>query len=303
MSLEKKKTFKLEPLHTNDFQIKNTANYFRRTSDNLNFPSQRIKINKNILSIPYTKNNGLNYNNILTSSKNNLEHNQNSDRRSSNKSENSKNTFKSCTLKSNSPSKNKNIKENKNKKYSKAKKRTDNPFEVEDEDKIFAQLIKKKNKTKKKSTKNKLGSGIKLYKSALNRVYKKIPVVMYKLENIKKLKNFTNLCEYQGMLLSTGNRCLTREGRKKVSDKFEQIRKISEKNYNLFQNSLDSIEKEEKKIIDKINTQTKFFKKTMIRNNRANFVYTNISKYDLLPEIKFFRTSRDKIHKKEVFTK
>ena len=296
----------LEPLHTNDFQIKNNADETLQNSNTLNPQTKQSKISKNKLPIPHRNSLGPKLNNILINSINIPVINQNYERRASTNSESIsekyKQLFKSQTLKSNSSPKNKNIKEYKFKNFLKPNKKIENPFEVEDEDKIFAQIIKKKNKTKKKN-KNKSNPGFKLYKSALGRVYKKIPLVMHKLENVKKLKKFTNLFDYQGMLLNTGNRCLTREGRKKLNDKFEQIRKISEKNYSLFENSLDSIEKEERKIINKINTQTRFFKKTMIKNNRANFVYTNISKYDLLPEIKFYRSHRDKTHKKQTLTK
>lgn len=174
-----------------------------------------------------------------------------------------------------------------------------NPFEIEDEDKIFTELIKNKKKSKKKTNKNKFIPSLKLCNTALSKVYKKLPLVMYRLENIKKLKSLTDLNNYQEMLFNTGSKCLPKDSRIKISDKFKRIRDFSEKNYILFENSLEHIENEEKKIIQDINTKTNFFKKIMRRNNKAGLIYNKTSNFDLLPDIKFYCTSRGKLINKK----
>ena len=155
-----------------------------------------------------------------------------------------------------------NSKENKEKEKEKD---SNNPFQIEEEDKIF---------------------------NPLSKVYKRIPYVLTKLNEVKKQKNEMTLMNYQNRLLEVGSKVLKRDVREKLNKKFIEIRKITEKNYDYFERVLDSIEDEEKEIINKINTQQNFFKRIMINNNKENLIYGLTKKHDFFPKIKFYPTPK-----------
>ena len=177
-------------------------------------------------------------------------------------------------------------------------------FEISEEDRMFNQYeeeknskpkkkvtkIKSKEKQKQKTTKKKI---LPASVVALHKVYKKIPKIIHEIENLKKLKYSMSLHKYQKLLLKTGSKTLTKESKDKLSDKFKVIRKTSEKSYDLFKKSLRSIEKQEKKIIDKINKQQIFFKKTL--SQQPSSFYSTFSNFDFLPQIKFYRTPKNKL--------
>ena len=175
-----------------------------------------------------------------------------------------------------------NSKENKEKEKEKD---SNNPFQIEEEDKIFKKLMKKKKKRKKKLT-------LQSYDNPLSKVYKRIPYVLTKLNEVKKQKNEMTLMNYQNRLLEVGSKVLKRDVREKLNKKFIEIRKITEKNYDYFERVLDSIEDEEKEIINKINTQQNFFKRIMINNNKENLIYGLTKKHDFFPKIKFYPTPK-----------
>ena len=171
---------------------------------------------------------------------------------------------------------------------SKTKKDTNNPFKVEEEDKIFYQLRKKKKKKKKKLYKHS--------KNPLSKVYKKMPYILKQLNKVKKLKNEMNLFSYQNTLLDVGSKLLERDVREKLNEQFIQIRKSTEKKYDYFEDEIDVIESKEKKIISNINTQQNFFKKIMIENNRSSLIYGLTNKHDNFPKIRFYPTPKNLLY-------
>lgn len=164
-----------------------------------------------------------------------------------------------------------------------------NPFQIEEEDKIFKKLMKKKKKRKKRLL-------LQSYDNPLSKVYKKIPYILTKLNEVKKQKNDMTLMKYQNRLLEVGSKVLKRDVREKLNKKFIEIRKVTEKKYDYFERALDSIEDEEKEIIKKINTQQNFFKRTMINNNKEKLIYGLTKKHDFFPKIKFYPTPRNLLY-------
>lgn len=174
------------------------------------------------------------------------------------------------------------------KKEKEKEKDKNNPFEVEEEDKIFKRIISKKNKKKKQKK-------LRLFNSRdapLTRVYKKIPYIMTQLNEIKKLKNDMPLIKYQKTLLDVGSQVLDRDMNNKLNQKFFEIRKATEKKYDYFESFINSIEDKEKKIIKKINTQQNFFKRIMVNHNKSKLIYGTSNKVDFFPEIKFYPTPK-----------
>ena len=168
------------------------------------------------------------------------------------------------------------------------KKEVNNPFKVEEEDKIFYQLRKKKKKKKKKFYKHS--------KTPLSKVYKKIPIILKQLNKVKKLKNEMNLMTYQNTLLDVGSKLLERDVRQKLNEQFIEIRRSTEKQYDYFEDEIDTIESKEKKIISKINTQQNFFKKIMIENNKSSLIYGVTNKHDNFPKIRFYPTPKNLLY-------
>lgn len=140
----------------------------------------------------------------------------------------------------------------------------------------------------KKMNKNKIS--LKTYEHSLFKVYKKIPVTLNKIENIKKMKNSFDLLDYQNLLLKVGSKTLPKESRLNLNEKFITIRKKSEKKYGLFKESLKDIERKEERIITMINKQNKIYNKTMspwVKESKGGFSLNNPN---YLPEIRFVKT-------------
>ena len=130
----------------------------------------------------------------------------------------------------------------------------------------------------------------------LSKVYKRIPYILTKLNEVKKQKNDMTLMKYQNRLLEVGSKVLKRDVREKLNEKFIEIRKITEKKYDYFERALDSIEDEEKEIINKINTQQNFFKRIMINNNKEKLIFGLTKKHDFFPKIKFYPTPKNLLY-------
>ena len=164
-----------------------------------------------------------------------------------------------------------------------------NPFEVDEEDKLFLQKLLKKKKKNKKQKKKKLYNS---HDAPLSKVYKQIPYILNQLNQVKQLKNDMSLIKYQRALLEIGSKVLNRDLSNKLNLKFIEIRKSSEKKYNYLEKEIIKIEEKEKKIIKKINTQQNFFKRIMINNNKSNWIYGQNKKIDYFPEINFIPIPR-----------
>lgn len=181
------------------------------------------------------------------------------------------------------------------------KKKNPDDFEVSEEDKIFNQYKKQKlekNKSKKGKTKVKIKlkkkkytkyNPFSSYDAALVKVYKKIPKIMSIIENTKKLKGNMSLFKYQNLLMNVGTKNLNRETREKLNNKFVTLRTFSDKGYNLLNESLESIEKKEKKIIDSINTQQNYYKRKMKENNYHTISTSRNIGFLNLPNLKFHK--------------
>ena len=113
-------------------------------------------------------------------------------------------------------------------------------FEISEEDKMFDQyLLKKKKKIKKEKAKIKIKIKPKKkklifynsYELPLNKVYKKIPLIMNKIESTKKLKNSFSLLKYQNLLLDIGSKNLDWDSRVKLTNEFHNLRNITNKKY------------------------------------------------------------------------
>ena len=177
-------------------------------------------------------------------------------------------------------------------------------FGISDEDRIFNQFKKKKKKPKSPIKKAKSKIKIKLkkkklnpfssYDSALVKVYKKIPKIINKIENTKKLKGTMSLLKYQNLLLDVGAKNLNRQTREKLNNKFITIRNFTNKPYSLFKESLESIETEEEKIIDSINTQQKYYLRKMKENNYNSITSIGNLGSISLPNLKFFKLGKSK---------
>ena len=178
-----------------------------------------------------------------------------------------------------------------------------NDFAVSDEDRIFNQFKKKKDdKSKLKNKKMKMKAKIKKqklnkfssYDAALSKVYKQIPRIINKIENTKKLKGNMSLYKYQNLLMDVGTKNLNRETREKLNNKFMTLRNLSDKRYNLFKDTLENIETEEKKIIESINTQQNYYKKKM-NEPRFNATLSRNLGFLRLPNLEFRQLIKPKI--------
>ena len=164
-----------------------------------------------------------------------------------------------------------------------------NPFEIDEEDKIFKKIVIKRKKKRKQKNNKLLFS----YDKSLLKVYKKLPYIMNELNKTKKTKKDMSLAKYQKALLEVGSKAFERDICNKLNQKFYEIRKSAEKKYDYFEELIDSIEEKEKKIIRKINTQQNFFKKIMVNNNKSSLVYSINTKMDFFPKIKFYPTPKN----------
>ena len=178
-----------------------------------------------------------------------------------------------------------------------------NDFDVSEEDRIFNQYKKKKNeKSKTKKVKAKVKIKLKKkklknfysYDAALGKVYKKIPKIINKIEDTKKLKGGMSLLKYQNLLMDVGTKNLNREDKQKLNNKFRTLRIFSDKSYNLLRDTLESIEKDEKKIIDSINTQQNYYKRKMRENNFFTISSSKHFGFINLPNLKFHKIGQSK---------
>ena len=177
-------------------------------------------------------------------------------------------------------------------------------FGISDEDRIFNQFKKKKKKAKSPLKKPKSKIKIKLkkkkfnpfssYDSALVKVYKKIPKIINNIENTKKLKGTMSLLKYQNLLMDVGAKNLNRQTREKLNNKFITLRNFTNKPYNLFKESLESIENEEEKIIDSINTQQNYYLRKMKENKYNSLTSLGNLGSISLPNLKFFKLGKSK---------
>ena len=169
-------------------------------------------------------------------------------------------------------------------------------FEISEEDKMFDQFTLKKKKKIKKikiKPKHKIKKKKKLnfynsYEAPLNKVYKKIPQIINKIELTKKLKNSFSLLKYQNLLLDVGSKTLGFNSRAKLTNEFTNLRNISNKKYELLRKSVRDIENKEKEIIDRVNKQQDRFKKNMRENNY--YCMTIGMNFHSIPSLKFHRT-------------
>ena len=181
-------------------------------------------------------------------------------------------------------------------------------FEVSEEDRMFNQYKLKKpksNKVKKAKTKVKIKIKKKKitpftsYNAALGKVYKKIPKIIDKIENTKKLKDTMSLLKYQNLLMDVGTKNLNRETRQKLNNKFTSIRNFSDKAYVLFKESLGIIETKEKEIIESINTKQNYFKRKMKEKKYKTISASKNPNFFSLPNIKFIKISKSRLkHRK-----
>ena len=183
-------------------------------------------------------------------------------------------------------------------------------FEVSEEDRMFNQYkikksrndVIKKSKTKVKiKLKKKKFNNLKSYDAALGKVYKKIPKILNKIENTKKLKGSMSLLKYQNLLLDVGSKNLNRETRQKLNNKFVSLRKFSDKVYDLFKESLEKIEKKEEKIIESINKQQNYYKRKMREKKYETISMFKSPPFFSLPNLQFHKimNSKSKKHKKK----
>ena len=185
-------------------------------------------------------------------------------------------------------------------------------FEISEEDKIFNQYkLKKSEKGKIKKGKTKIKIKLKKkklnpyspfssYDAALVKVYKKMPKIINKIESTKKLKDTMSLFKYQNLLMDVGTKNLNRETREKLNNKFINLRKFSDKAYNLFKESLESIESKEREIIESINTQQNYYKRKMKENKYYTITSSRNIGFINLPNLKFYKLGNSKKkHKKK----
>ena len=103
-----------------------------------------------------------------------------------------------------------------------------------------------------------------------------------------------SLLKYQNLLLDVGAKNLNRQTREKLNNKFITIRNFTNKPYSLFKESLESIETEEEKIIDSINTQQNYYLRKMKENNYNSITSIGNLGSISLPNLKFFKLGKSK---------
>ena len=122
--------------------------------------------------------------------------------------------------------------------YSKGQK-TINPFEVQDEDRIFSELQPKKIKKKKKKVKI---NYITYNDKILRKIYKSPPKFEMKVSRIKRQKSTLHLDEYQNILLTTLSGHISRESTIKLGKTFTNLRLSCNKRYETNYNYVKEIE-------------------------------------------------------------
>ena len=170
--------------------------------------------------------------------------------------------------------------------YSKGQK-TINPFEVQDEDRIFSELQPKKIKKKKKKVKiNYITNNDKI----LRKIYKSPPKFEMKLSRIKRQKSTLPLDEYQNILLTTLSGHISRESTIKLGKTFTNLRLSCNKRYETNYNYVKEIEDKEEKIYNRINYREEMFYRIIEKNkteDKRKKVFVNLNSIKLLPKIKF----------------
>ena len=201
-----------------------------------------------------------------------------------------------------------NIKKN----YTERKK--NNPLEIQDEDRIFDELnqnnlkqffvipkhkkhihsstmsTKEKVKNlKKKSTINAKTKSLSPEKKILNDVYKFSPDFFEKINQIKKKRKKYNLLNYQNSLLNTISDNFSKENFKKLEKKFLGLRNYSFHKIILNREFIEKIEKKEKGIIKRINSENnKCVNMMKMINDGINY------KSFYLPKVKFYQVIKKK---------
>lgn len=125
-------------------------------------------------------------------------------------------------------------------------KKSKNPFEIQDEDKIFNELQPKRKKMKKKKKKIKY---ISINDKILSKVYQNTPKLQLKIIRIKKQKSNFPLREYQDILLNTISNSLSRESTMKLGKSFTILRNSVNKRYETNYDYLKEVEEKEEKYI------------------------------------------------------
>lgn len=170
--------------------------------------------------------------------------------------------------------------------YSKGQKSM-NPFEVQDEDRIFSELQPKKAKKKKKKVKT---NYITYNDKILGKIYKSPPKFEKKLSRIKRQKSNLPLDEYQNILLNTLTGHISRESTIKLGKTFTNLRMSCNKRYETNYNYVKEIEDKEEKIYNRINYREEMFYRIIEKNkteDKKQRLFVNLNSIKLLPKIKF----------------
>ena len=190
--------------------------------------------------------------------------------------------------------------------------KTINPLEIQDEDKIFYELNtsknlnegKKKNKIKEKKKTRNFSSDLKKIKSMiyynklclndndklLYNVYKLPSDYFEKVDKVKKSKDKLDLKSYQTSLLNTISDYFSRDGIKSLERNFIQLRNYSYQKIILNKPFIKDIEKKEKKIIKKINKVNKKCEDILLKTSED---FRKIKKLSL-PKVKFHNVIKRK---------
>ena len=190
--------------------------------------------------------------------------------------------------------------------------KTINPLEIQDEDKIFYELNtsknlnegKKKNKIKEKKKTRNFSSDLKKIKSMiyynklclndndkiLYDVYKLPSDYFEKVDKVKKSKDKFDLKTYQTNLLNTISDYFSRDGIKSLERNFIQLRNYSYQKIILNKPFIKDIEKKEKKIIKKINKVNKKCEDILLKTSED---FRKIKKLSL-PKVKFHNVIKRK---------
>ena len=165
-------------------------------------------------------------------------------------------------------------------------KKSQNPFEIQDEDKIFSELQQKRKKMKKKKKKIKY---ISINDKILSKVYRNTPKLQLKIIRIKKQKSNFPLREYQEILLNTVSNNLSRESTMKLGKSFTILRNSVNKRYETNYDYLKEVEEKEEKIYNRINYKSEMFHRNILKNQNEEQkkYYFNLNYIKELPKIKF----------------
>lgn len=157
-------------------------------------------------------------------------------------------------------------------------------FEINEEDRIFDQLIVDKKVKKKKVKKLKIKQTPN--EKILNKLYNTSPRLTLAIDRIKKRKNDLSLVDYQSALLHTVSNNLSNESRMRLSNTFTRLKVKVSKRYETNKEYIKEVEKTEEEIIKNINQKEEKFEKILSRNLKYSSYklrYDSVS----LPKIKF----------------